>query len=482
MDIARLRASIDRQWREEILEPLKQYVRIPSKSPAFDPDWERNGYMEAATQLMADWCRRQAVPGMRVDIRRLPGLTPVLIVDVPGDAPGCALLYGHLDKQPEFPGWLPGLGPWEPVERDGKLYGRGSADDGYAVFSALAAIVALKEQAIPLARCIILIEASEESGSTHLPPYLEALGETLGTPSLVICLDSECGNYEQLWCANSVRGVMDGVLRVRVLSEGVHSGLGSGIAPTPFRIIEQLLARIEDPSTGELLPEALKANIPAERRDQMKAAAPLLGAALTAKLPFVEGARPVDDDPEQLLINNTWRASLVVIGADGLPPSERAGNVLLPEISLRLSFRLAPTSDPERAAAAVKRTLEYDPPYGTDVTFTVREAIGGWDAIPLAPWLNQSLARASQRIFGKDVVHVGCGGTLPLFRMLRGRFPDAQFFVTGVLGPQSNAHGPNEFLHLDYVRSVTACVAMVLADHATALVTDVAAPAQGAIR
>ncbi|HTD30718.1 MAG TPA: M20/M25/M40 family metallo-hydrolase, partial [Steroidobacteraceae bacterium] len=176
MDAKRLSTLIAKTWDDSIIDRLTAYVRIPNKSPMFDPQWEEHGYMEAAVKLMADWCRAQPLPGARVEVRRLPGKTPLLLIDVPGEIAGCVLLYGHLDKQPEFTGWLPGLGPWEPVIRDGKLFGRGAADDGYAVFSSLTAIAALKEQRVPLPRCVVLIEACEESGSIDLPAHLSALG------------------------------------------------------------------------------------------------------------------------------------------------------------------------------------------------------------------------------------------------------------------------------------------------------------------
>lgn len=466
MDVTLALASIDKQWRETIVERLAAYVRIPNKSPMFDPDWERHGYMEAAATLIAEWCRTQPIPGMRVDVRRLPGLTPIVLIDIPGEIDDCVLMYGHLDKQPEFTGWLPGLSPWEPVIRDGKLYGRGGADDGYAAFSSLAAITALKEQNVPLPRCVVLIEASEESGSIHLPAHLEALGAALGRPSLVVCLDAECGNYDQVWCTTSLRGNLVGELRVRVLDEGVHSGMGTGIAATPFRIAQQLLARLENPITGDLLPDELQISVPADRRAQIAAAAQVLGPAVAAKVPFAKGVQPLSTDPVELLINSTWRATLAVTGADGLPPIQSAGNVLLPEVALKLSLRLPPTCDPARAGEAVRTVLERDPPYGAQVHFTAGASTGGWNAPPFAPWLEESIAAASRRIFGGEAVHIGCGGTIPFMGMLGERFPNTQFFVTGVLGPHANAHGPNEFLHIDYARKLTGCVALVLADHA----------------
>jgi acetylornithine deacetylase/succinyl-diaminopimelate desuccinylase-like protein len=466
MNLEQLRATVNKVWDESILERLIAYVRIPNKSPMFDPDWESHGHMEAAIQLMADWCRAQPVRGMKVDIRRLPGKTPLLLVDIPGELPGSVLLYGHLDKQPEFTGWLPGLGPWEPVVRDGKLYGRGAADDGYAVFSSLTAIAVLQAQKVALPRCVLLIEACEESGSVDLPAHLDTLGDSIGDPSLVVCLDAECGNYDQVWCTTSLRGNVTGRLRVRVLTEGVHSGMATGIAPTPFRIAAQILARIENPVTGDMLLEDLQTSIPKDRRAQVIAAAKVLAEGVAGKLPWAQGVKPVSNDPAELIINSTWRATLAVTGADGLPPVMSAGNVLLPELSFKLSLRLAPTTDPAKALKALHEALERDPPYGAQVKFESDGGTGGWNAPAFAPWLEESITRASREIYGRDAVHIGCGGSIPFMGMLGARFPRTQFFITGVLGPHANAHGPNEFLHIEYAKKLTACVSLVLADHA----------------
>jgi acetylornithine deacetylase/succinyl-diaminopimelate desuccinylase-like protein len=469
MDLEQLRRFIGATWRDSIIERLEAYVRIPNKSPMFDPQWERNGHMEAAVRLIAKWCRSQSIPGATIDIRRLPGRTPLLKVDIPGERPGCVLLYGHLDKQPEFTGWSPGLSPWEPVHREGKLYGRGAADDGYAAFSSLTAIAALKAQRVPLGRCVLLIEASEESGSIDLPAHLEALGSEIGEPSLVICLDAECGNYEQVWCTTSLRGNLVGELHVRVLEEGVHSGMATGIAPTPLRIIEQLLARLESPVNGSMMLDELEVPIPQDRRAQIDAAARVLGETVAGKLPWAPGVRAMSNDPVELLINSTWKGTLAVTGVDGFPPTQSAGNVLLPALSFKLSLRLPPTCDPERAARAVKEALEHHPPYGAQVRFESAAASTGWNAPAFAPWLEESITRASGRVFGADAVHIGCGGTIPFMGMLGERFPRTQFFITGVLGPHANAHGPNEFLHLGYAEKLTACVSLVLADHAATI-------------
>jgi len=467
IDTGVLRHHIATTWSDSIVPKLCDYVRIPNKSPLFDPEWDEHGHMEQAIQLLANWCRAQPIAGMHVEIMRLTGRTPLLFVDIPGQVDGCVLLYGHLDKQPEFTGWEEGLGPWQPVLRDGKLYGRGGADDGYAVFASLTAIAALDAQRIPHARCVVLIEAAEESGSPDLSAHVEALGQRLGIPSLVVCLDAECGNYDQLWCTTSLRGNLIGTLDVQVLTEGVHSGMGSGIAPSCFRILRQLLSRIEKEAGGELLLESLSIPVPAERRRQAETTAAVLGEEVWKRLPFVPGARPITPDPVELLLNSTWRPSLTVTGLDGLPALRDAGNVLVPQLSVKLSFRLPPTADPQRAARMVKDALEAQPPYGARVAFTPGSAMAGWNAPAFEPWLERSLQRASRGNFTRELLCMGSGGSIPFMGMLGERFPETQFLVTGVLGPHANAHGPNEFLHLDTARKLTICVAQVLADHAS---------------
>jgi acetylornithine deacetylase/succinyl-diaminopimelate desuccinylase-like protein len=468
IDHEKAREFVDRQWQECILPQLIDYVRIPNKSPTFDPQWEANGHMEAAVQLMRRWAEAEVrtIRGARVEVLRLPGRTPLLLVDVPGAVDDCVLLYGHLDKQPEFSGWSDGLAPWTPVLRDGRLYGRGGADDGYALFASLTAIRALHEQGVPHARCLVLIEASEESGSPDLVHHIDVLGARLGSPTLVVCLDAECGNYEQLWCTTSLRGNLLGVLRAEVLTEGVHSGTASGIVPSSFRILRELLARVEEATSGAILIEELHVPIPADRQAQARAAAAVLGDSVYAKFPAVPGLRPVSNDPYELLLNNNWRPTLSITGAEGIPALGSAGNVLRPQTTLKLSFRLPPTLAPDTAVTAIRSVLLRDPPSGARVGFTVESAMGGWNAPALAPWLAQSMQAASQACFGRDAMYMGTGGSIPFMGLLGERFPRTQFLVTGVLGPQSNAHGPNEFLHLQTARRLTSCVAHVIADHA----------------
>ena len=465
MDLNELKRFTDKTWDESILPTITTYIGIPNKSPNFDKDWQAHGHMDKAIELAADWCRRQPIKGLSVEVMRLPGRTPLLFAEIPGSRQDTVLLYGHLDKQPEFTGWLEGLEPWTPVRRGDKLYGRGGADDGYATFASLTAIRALQEQSIPHARCVMIIECCEESGSYDLPHYIETLGKRLGQVSLVVCLDAECGNYDQLWTTTSLRGNLVGSLTVEVLTEGVHSGAASGIVPSSFRVLRTLLDRVEDSATGASKVKSLKPKIPVQRLKQIKRVAKVLKNTVFTKMPFAKGVQPLSKDVNKLIVNNTWGPTLSVTGVDGIPSLGNAGNVLRPKTTVKLSFRLPPTADAKKVGAEVKKLLESKPPYGARVKFQVESAMGGWNAAPVAPWLEQSMQRASKAHFGKDAVYMGTGGSIPFMGMLGKKFPKAQFLVTGLLGPHSNAHGPNEFLHVPTGKKLTACVSQVLADH-----------------
>ena len=465
MDTTKTADFVNGLWDTEIIPELCEYIKIPNKSPHFDPDWEKHGFMETAVVSLDAWCKKQPIKGMQVEIVRIAGRTPILFIDIPGDSDDVVMLYGHYDKQPEFSGWADDLDPWTPTIKDGKLYGRGGADDGYSTFGSLTAIRALQEQGIPHAHCVVIIEGCEESGSFDLPHYIDLLGDRIGSPSLVVCLDAECGNYEQLWCTTSLRGNLTGTLRADVLTEGVHSGTAGGIVPSSFRVLRNLLSRIEDEATGAISVDALHVEIPEQRREQAKLAAETLGSSVYEKYPWAVSDPAPTDSPYELLLNNTWRPALSVTGADGLPALVNAGNVQLPYTTLKLSFRLPPTCDAENAASAVKAVFEADKPALATVEFDADSSMAGWSAPPVAEWLEASMQTASNAFFGKPSMYMGTGGTIPFMGMLGEKFPDAQFLVTGLLGPNSNAHGPNEFLHIETGKRLTSCVAQVLEDH-----------------
>ncbi len=465
MNPDKLLEFVSEVWDRQIVPQLSDYIKIPNKSPMFDAHWSERGYMKEAMDLIEAWVRAQPIPGMTVERIQLPGRTPLLFMDIPGKGDDVVLLYGHMDKQPEMIGWNTDLAPWKPVIAGDRLYGRGGADDGYATFASLTAIMALAERGVNHSRCVVIIEGCEESGSYDLPFYINHLAAKIGTPSLVICLDSGCGNYDQLWLTTSLRGLAGGTLRVKVLEEGVHSGDASGIVPSSFRILRGLLDRIEDPRTGRIQADVLHVQFPAERRAQASEAARVLGTHVHDKFPWLPGMNAMASDPAELVLNRTWRPALSITGAEGLPALEDAGNVLRPQTAVKVSMRLPPTLDPVLASGKLKELLEANPPYGAKVEFEVEKSSGGWAAPSLLPWLADSVDTASKTYFGPQSASMGEGGTIPFMGMLQERFPQAQFMVTGLLGPKSNAHGPNEFLHIPTGKKLTAAVAKVLSDH-----------------
>ncbi len=476
LDAARALDQVSRQWDGDILRQLKDYIAIPAKSPGFDKDWAAHGHIETVVRNAATWVEAQKVEGLKLEIVRLPGRTPVLFFEVPAtraasEGAATVLMYGHLDKQPEFSGWRADLGPWTPTYEDGKLYGRGGADDGYAVYASIAALQAVKAQKLPHPRIVGLIETCEESGSYDLLPYVDALRPRLGDVGLVICLDSGAGNYDQLWLTTSLRGMASGTLKVQVLTEGVHSGDASGLVPSSFRIMRQVLDRLEDSATGRLLPASFHCEVPADRLAQARATAAILGDELYKRFPWAHAdcggstafALPTTTDPLQALLQRTWAPTLSVTGAEGLPSLQDAGNVLRPYTAFKLSLRLPPLVDAAQAVQSLKALLEDNAPYQAVVTFEPGGAATGWNAPPATSWFEQALNAASQAHFGAPCGYIGQGGTIPLMNMLSEGFPKAQMMVCGVLGPRSNAHGPNEFLHVPYAKRLTAAVAEVIA-------------------
>ncbi len=466
-------SQLSERWDGDILRQLTEYIAIPAKSPGFAPDWEQQGLLDRVLRNAAEWVEAQKVPGLRLEILRMPGRTPVLFFEVEATRTGSqqtVLMYGHLDKQPEFDGWRKDLGPWSPKYEDGKLYGRGGADDGYAVYASIAAVQEIQRQGVPHPRIVGLIETCEESGSRDLLPYIDLLRPRLGDVALVICLDSGAGNYDQLWLTTSLRGMVSGTLKVQILTEGVHSGDASGLVPSSFRIMRQVLDRLEDSATGRLLPASFHCEVPPDRLAQARATAAILGDEVTKRFPWAHYdcggsttfALPTTTDPVQALINRTWTPTLSVTGAEGLPALQDAGNVLRPYTAFKLSLRLPPVVDAAESVQKLKALLEDNAPYQARVTFEPGSAASGWNAPAITPWFENALNAASQAHFGAPCGYIGQGGTIPLMNMLSQGFPTAQMMVCGVLGPKSNAHGPNEFLHVPYAKKLTAAVAQVV--------------------
>ncbi len=466
-DARELRVLLEERWEQDVLPALAEYTRIGCLSPSFDAAWEEHGELERAAELLRSWCTSRAVPGATVELVRLDRRTPVLYAEIPATDPArsasTTLCYGHLDKQPPLGTWREGLDPYVAVREGDRLYGRGTADDGYSTFAVFAALEALAALGQEHGRCVMLIEASEESGSPDLEAYLDHLAPRIGTPGLVVCLDSGGATYDRLWLTSSLRGNLVATVRVDVLSEGVHSGMAGGIVPSSFRIARQLISRVEDQETGRILLPELDAEIPAHRRREIAEVAAELGEAAAGAFPAVPGLRLTGDSPAEQLENGTWRPALVLTGVEGIPPLAEGGNVLRPYTSVKLSLRLPPSCDATRALAALEAELTRDPPSGALVTFSAEQPADGWDAPAPAPWLASAVDEASRAFFGAPYRSLGLGGSIPFMASLARRYPGVQFLATGVLGPGSNAHGPNEFLHLPTAKALTACVAHVLA-------------------
>ncbi|PRP80632.1 peptidase M20, partial [Planoprotostelium fungivorum] len=460
MNIEAAKKSIDHQFDHGLLQALQDFIRVPNQSPNFDSEWEMNGHMDAAMKVITDWIDVQGVTGLTYQIMREPKRTPLLLIDIPRSAhyttDETVLMYGHMDKQPPLSqdDWAEGLSPYVPVTRGERLYGRGSADDGYAVFCSIAAVKVVQQQNLAHPRIIITIEACEESGSADFPYYMEKLTHFLGDVRLVVCLDTGGGNYDQLWLTTTLRGIAAGTLTVKILREGIHSGDASGVVPSSFRILRILLDRMEDSKSGEILIPELYQTIPSERMQQIHACAETLRDDVHNKVPFVRGAHPISGNHSELLGNRTWKPQLAVTGADGFPPTASAGNVMRAESSLKLSVRLPPGIDATMATEKMKEILERDPPYGAHVSFhpenpgngkcLVVDAIltsSGWESPPLTPWLSESLQKSSRAFYNQPALLMGCGGAIPFMGMLGQRFPLAEFVVTGSSGPETNAHG-----------------------------------------
>ena len=464
MNSENLKKHIHDFWDSEIVPTLVDYIKIPNKSPSFDPDWEKHGHMDKVLNLAANWTEKNKPVGSEMIIKKSPERTPLLLLDIPGTKEGNILMYGHLDKQPEMEGWNDDLGPWKPVIKDEKLYGRGGADDGYALFASIASINALKEQKIDHPRILVLIEFSEESGSPDLPHYMDLCSDIIGSPDLVICLDSGAGDYKRFWTTTSLRGLIGLKMKVSVLKEGVHSGGASGHVPSSFRIARSLLSRLEDEKTGEILLEELNTEIPNYRIEETKNLVSILGNEVVEEFPWKNGMKPSTNDNVEGVLRRTWRPALSIVGSDGMPSTANAGNVLRPYTTLQLSMRIPPMVDPKKAVDAIEKILKDDIPYGASVELEFEEAAEGWNAPESKTWLLDAIEKASKRYFNQMPCTIGEGGTIPFMAMLGKQFPEAQFVITGVLGPQSNAHGPNEFLHIPFAKNLTCCISSIITD------------------
>lgn len=469
IDSLKLMHLINLHWENSIFHTLCSFIKIPCKSPDFDPNWESNGKLAEATNLVGNWAKLQGIPGIQTETIFLEKRSPLLYIEIPATSAGVSdtvLFYGHLDKMPEAEGWREGLTAWNPVLEGDWLYGRGAADNGYAAFSYIAAIKALHDMKLPYPRCVMILECSEEGGSRDIAAYLDHLADRIGQPSLAICLDSGSNDYDRIWLTNSARGHVTGMLQIEVLKEAVHSGSGGGAVPSPFLILRQLLSKVENEATGEILISDLHTQIPESIRKQIKDATQILGSRKHSLFPLVGGCKLLSDNLEEIVLNTTWKPALALLGTCGIPAIESAANAILPSITIYLSVRIPPGVDPNKSLQKLKEIFETNTPYNARITFTPRTNAPGWKTPDFGPQLEETIQQASKKYFGNPSIYIGMGGTISLFALLMQRFPNAELFMSGILGPNSNAHGPNEALYIPATKKMICCITEILAAHA----------------
>lgn len=451
-----LMSRSDEIWEDSILPSLSEFIEIKALSPLFEPKWAEIGELDKTIDLFCNWLDDQGILGMKYETHRIDGKSPVLLVTVDGTGPGEVIFYSHLDKQPSKPElWSDGLHPLKAVRRDPWLYGRGTIDDGYGGYLCATSVRLLQEAGIPHPRCTFLIETCEESGSFDLPPYLDALTGELGNPDMIVVMDSGGPDYDHIWMTEALRGLVSGTLSVKVSHEGIHSGNSGGSIPSSFRIIRELLDRVEDSKTGEVLIPEMHVEIGEDVQDKAKALAEVVGGSIWEQFPTVDTLVPVASTTEEMIIAMNWEPTLCVIGVDGIPPVQVAGNVLRTNTDLKLSFRIPPGVDSEGVISIVKEILEDEPPFGAEVSFTPDSCADGFHAPPLQGKVRDAIHESSLSLTGLPPLATWTGGTIPFMAMMQRKYPEAMFLCTGASGPGNNAHGPDEKLHIPSSKRLT---------------------------
>ena len=464
LDLGQLMDRSEEIWEGSILPSLSDFIEIKALSPLFEPDWAEMGELDATIDLFCEWLDAQGIAGMSYEKHRIGELSPVLIVTIEGTGPGEVIFYSHLDKQPSKPElWSEGLHPLKAVRRDPWLYGRGSVDDGYGGYLCATSVRLLQEAEVPHPRCTMIIETCEESGSFDLPPYLDALTEQLGNPDMVVVLDSGGPDYDHIWMTEALRGLVSGTLSVKVSHEGIHSGNSGGSIPSSFRIQRILLDRVEDSSSGKVLIPEMHVDIPEQIREKAMALREIVGDSIWEQFPTVDTLRQASETTEEMIVAMNWEPTLSIIGADGIPSVQDAGNVLRTNTDLKLSFRIPPGVDSESAIARAKAILEEDPPYGAEVTFTPDSCADGFHAPPLDGPISEAIQEASMELTGLPPLATWTGGTIPFMSMMQGKYPEAMFLCTGTSGPGNNAHGPDEKLHIPSSKRLTVALSATIA-------------------
>ena len=445
------------QFEPFFIKGLQEFVRVENLTPMVDPEYATNGLVQKAMECVDKWIQGLNIIGLKRHVIHPEGLNP-LVVYVVEPSEGCTkniMMYGHLDKQPYGPGWEEGLSPTDPIIRGDFMYGRGSCDDGYSAFACMLAVKALQESGAKWPRVVLTLETEEESGSPCLLALLKEAEPLIGKPDAMFCMDSGALDYEQLWLTSSLRGVCIVELTVEGGKAGYHSGETGGIIPETFRVVRQLLNRLDDPETGEVCKE-FQVEVPDFKRQEAKFIAGKYGDKIYNKFDVHPGVQYMSqDNVEELYLNKAWRPNLSITGADGLPPCGIAGNVLRPKTTVKCSMRLVPTFDAHQANQIFEEKLTKNVPYNAKVTLKGGHAGSGWCQKQLEPWLQTAFEQSAQKFFdGTPVGTFGEGGSIPFLKELERKYPATQIVALGCCGPESNIHGPNEKINLVYVKKI----------------------------
>ena len=465
------------QWlkkkiKSTLIPSISEFIKIPNQSRSFDSEWATNGLQEKACKFAMDFAEKQEIQNLTMTLIEEKDKTPAILAIIDPfknnetditDISKTILMYGHIDKQPPLHGkWSKGLGPHTPVIKNNKLYGRGGSDDGYAWFTCILLAKTLQQNGIPHNRLVLFFETDEESGSRDLMHHLNKYKNQIGEPSLIICLDSGTTDYDHMCLTTTLRGLICFKLRVDVLTHGVHSGSASGIIPSSFRILRNVLDQFENSNTGELPPQ-FSVDIPQDKYGQAKLLTDLNQGNIDFKFPILEGVESMGYSGFQNYINRIWKPQLSITGIDGLPSISKAGNVLLPFTEVTCSLRLPPSKPAQQTKLDIQKFFDQVKiPHNAKLSCNILKTGSGFECPSYSPSFLEIINKSGLETFGNPVHFYGVGGSIPFLNDIKNVFPKSQFIITGVLGPNSNAHGPDEMLHLDYLEKLVLALAKIL--------------------
>ena len=465
MDTELLKKYVDKQFTLNILPNLMNFIRIPNLSPLFDPNWKTNGYLFKAANLIVSYAKSLNIKNAEINLLQDSGHTPMVFIEIPASRKNdnrTVIFYGHYDKQPYGTGWDKDKSPTNPVIVDGRLYGRGSADDGYASFSILTAIKTCQEFNCLMPRICCLFEGAEESTDADLKYYFDKLIPILGDNVVAfIPLDSGCPDYDRLWMANSLRGIVDIDVNIQTLDQESHYGPeASGIIAENLFLMRKIYDGLVDSTNGEFKLEEFKIaedKIPAIVMEQMQKEIEIVGDNFIKNIPLYEGVSPLKTDVKELMINNRWKPSCFILGIDNCPKTEDRGFGVSSGINVRMSIRIPPTVDKNKAIEALKKALSDNIYFGAQVKLGYLDYGEGVLLANMSNKVKNILNKASLEFFGNESVFTGVGGSIPFIGYFQSKYPNTDIICTGIVGSDSHEHGPNENLNIEACKKMV-CV------------------------